>query len=147
MTIPSRPNADGVLTLADRSKAGQFTRFSKEKSMSSKIPHWYPQEPPIYDIHKTYLENADKGPFFIGPFPKRTFPPKEEWIDFLGHPVASAIGVPAGPLLTSNWIALAGKLGFDIPIYKTIRSGEHPSHPLPNMVFVDTHGMIAREMP
>ena len=115
--------------------------------MNSKIPHWYPEEPPIYDIHKTYLENADQGPFFKGTCPKRTFPPKEKWIDFLGYSVASPIGVPAGPLLSSNWIALAGKLGFDIPTYKTIRSLEHPSHPLPNMVFVDTHGMIRSEMP
>jgi dihydroorotate dehydrogenase (NAD+) catalytic subunit len=113
--------------------------------MNSKLPHWYPEEPPIYDIRKTYLENADQGPFFKGPLPKRNFPPKEKWSDFLGYPVASPIGVPAGPLLASNWIALAGKLGFDIPTYKTIRSSSHPSHPLPNMVFVDTHGMIRRE--
>lgn len=115
--------------------------------MNSKLPHWYPEEPPIYDIHKTYLENADQGPFFKGPLPQRIFPPKEKWIDFLGYPVASPIGVPAGPLLTSNWIAFAGKLGFDIPTYKTIRSLSHPSHPLPNMVFVDTHGMIRRDRP
>jgi dihydroorotate dehydrogenase (NAD+) catalytic subunit len=115
--------------------------------MNSKLPHWYPEEPPIYDIRKTYLENAEQGPFFKGPLPNRMFPPKEKWIDFLGYSVASPIGVPAGPLLTSNWIALAGKLGFDIPTYKTIRSSNHPSHPLPNMVFVDTQGMISRETP
>lgn len=114
--------------------------------MSSEIPPWYPKEPPIYDIHKTYLANADQGPFFKGPFPTRRFPPKEKWIDFLGYSVASRIGVPAGPLLTSNWIALAGKLGFDIPTYKTIRSSEHPAHPLPNMVFVNTHGMLTQEI-
>jgi dihydroorotate dehydrogenase (NAD+) catalytic subunit len=114
---------------------------------SDNLPHWYPEHPAIYDIRKTYLENADQGPFFNGPIPKRIMPPKEQWIDFLGHRVASAIGVPAGPLLTSRWVDLAGKLGFDIPVYKTIRSTEHPSHPLPNMVFVDTHGMIAREKP
>ena len=94
--------------------------------MSFKVPKWYPQEPPIYDIRKTYLENADHGPFFNGPIPQRVLPPKEKWIDFLGFPVVSPIGVPAGPLLTSNWIALAGKLGFDIPTYKTIRSKDHP---------------------
>jgi dihydroorotate dehydrogenase len=115
--------------------------------MNFTIPDWYPGEPPIYDIHKTYLENADQGPFFKGPLFKRIFPPKEKWVDFLGYSVASTIGVPAGPLLTSNWVSLAGKLGFDIPTYKTIRSREHPSHPLPNMVFVDTHGMIAPEKP
>ncbi len=112
---------------------------------SDKLPHWYPEHPAIYDIHRTYLENADQGPFFNGPIPQRVMPPKEKWIDFLGYSVASPIGVPAGPLLTSRWIELAGKLGFDIPIYKTIRSSEHPSHPLPNMVFVDTHGMILNE--
>ncbi len=115
--------------------------------MNSKLPHWYPEEPPIYDIRKTYLENADQGPFFKGPLPTRMFPPKEKWIDFLGYSVASPIGVPAGPLLTSNWITLAGRLGFDIPTYKTIRSSSHPSHPLPNMVFVDTHGMISGKTP
>lgn len=109
------------------------------------LPDWYPKYPPIYDIQKTYLENAEDGPFFNGEIPKRVFPPKEQWVDFLGYRVASRIGVPAGPLLTSRWIDLAGKLGFDIPVYKTIRSTEHPSHPLPNMVFVDTHGMIKSE--
>lgn len=109
---------------------------------SANPPHWYLEQPPIYDIHKTYLENADSGPFFKGPLPKRVLPPKDQWIDFLGHSVASPIGVPAGPLLTARWIELAGHLGFDIPTYKTIRSAEHPCHPLPNMVYVDTHGMI-----
>lgn len=105
-------------------------------------PNWYPSQPPIYDIGKTYEENADKGPFFSGPIPERKWPPKEKWIDFLGYTVASRIGVPAGPLLTSSWVKLAGSLGYDIPIYKTIRSKAHPSHPLPNMIYVDTHGMI-----
>lgn len=112
---------------------------------STDLPVWFPHHPALYDIHKTYLENAEKGPFFDGQVPKRKMPGKEQWIDFLGYRVASRIGVPAGPLLTANWIELAGKLGFDIPIYKTIRSTEHPSHPLPNMVFVDTHGMIPNE--
>ncbi len=112
---------------------------------SDRLPQWYPNHPPIYDIDKTYLENADSGPFFNGPIPKRKWPPKEKWIEFLGFSVASAIGVPAGPLLTSRWIDLAGKLGYDIPTYKTIRSREHPCHPLPNMVYVDTHGMIMGE--
>lgn len=109
---------------------------------STELPLWYPDHPALYDIHKSYLENAEHGPFFNGTIPQRTMPPKETWIDFLGHKVASPIGVPAGPLLTSQWIDLAAKLGFDIPTYKTIRSLEHPSHPLPNMVYVDTHGMI-----
>lgn len=92
---------------------------------------------PIYDIHKTYLENAEEGPFFKGALPKRLLPPQEQWIELFGYRIASAIGVPAGPLLNARWVALAAKLGFDIVTYKTIRSQQHPAHPLPNMVYVD----------
>lgn len=102
------------------------------------MPKWFPDHPPIYDIDKTYAENAAEGPFFNGKIPKR--PKPEKMADFLGHEVNSPIGVPAGPLLNSNWIALAGKLGFDIPTYKTIRSDAHPGHQLPNVTFVDAHG-------
>lgn len=109
---------------------------------SREIPLWYPKHPAIYDIQKTYDENAEKGPFFTGKIPERRWPPEEQWTDFLGTSVASRIGVPAGPLLTSPWIALAGALGYDISTYKTIRSQAHSSYPLPNMVYVDTQGMI-----
>jgi dihydroorotate dehydrogenase (NAD+) catalytic subunit len=111
----------------------------------NKIPDWFPSHPPIYDIHKTYAENASYGPFFSGSIPERIFPPEERWIDFLGYKIASPIGIPAGPLLTSNWIKLAGELGFDVVTYKTIRSEEYPAHPLPNMVFVDTEGMLSEK--
>ncbi|MBI2742725.1 MAG: tRNA-dihydrouridine synthase [Chlamydiales bacterium] len=104
------------------------------------LPNWYPENPPIYDIHKTYLDNALHGPFFKGEPPARIFPPKSEWIDFLDVKIASRLGVPAGPLLTANWIKLAANLGFDVVTYKTIRSRQHPAHPLPNMIYVDTHG-------
>jgi dihydroorotate dehydrogenase len=113
--------------------------------MPSNIPSWYPDHPPIYAIDKSYLENAEEGPFFNAPIPQRIVPPKEKWIDFLGVSIASPIGVPAGPLLNANWVALAAQLGFDVLTYKTIRSQEHPSHPLPNMVYVDTQGMLTHK--
>lgn len=115
--------------------------------MNSNLPDWFPYRPPIYDIHKTYTENAAYGPFFSGDIPERIFPPEDRWIDFLGHRVASPVGIPAGPLLTSRWINLAGALGFDIVTYKTIRSREYPAHHLPNMVFVETGGIIEQENP
>jgi dihydroorotate dehydrogenase len=102
------------------------------------IPDWYPEHPPIYDIKKSYAENATDGPFFNGPIPVRRTP--ERFFDFLGYEVRSLIGVPAGPLLNANWIALAAKLGYDIPTYKTIRSEAHPGYPLPNIAFVDQKG-------
>ncbi|MFA6492487.1 MAG: aspartate ammonia-lyase, partial [Candidatus Babeliales bacterium] len=106
------------------------------------IPLWSPDQQPIYDIKKTYEENFANGPFFSGSIPERTKAPCEQWYDFLGFKVASRIGVPAGPLLNSNWTTLAARMGFDIVTYKTIRSGVHPCHPLPNMIYVDTHGEL-----
>jgi len=100
---------------------------------------------PIYDISKSYLENANDGPFFHHSVPERKWPRESDWVDFLGYKVASPIGVPAGPLLNSKWTTLAGRLGFDIPTYKTIRSYEHPSHPVPNVMFVETEGTLTRE--
>ncbi len=104
------------------------------------IPEWFPKHPPLYDIAKSYRDNAEQGPFFTGTIPERTLPPPKDWVDFLGHNVASRIGVPAGPLLNSRWTTLAGKLGFDIVTYKTIRTSEHAGHPAPNMIYVDLHG-------
>jgi dihydroorotate dehydrogenase len=107
-------------------------------STQTSLPKWNPNTPPLYDIHKTYLENLYQGPTFDQPTPKRVFPPKSSWVDFLGVKIASRIGVPAGPLLSSQWTSLAAKqLGFDIVTYKTIRTQLYPSHPLPNMLYVD----------
>jgi len=89
----------------------------------------------IYDIFKTYLENANEGPFFSGKLPK--FEKVVHPVDFLGFKLNSPLGVPAGPLLNAKWIALAANLGYDLPTYKTISSFAHPSHPLPNVVFVE----------
>ncbi|NGX42345.1 MAG: NAD-dependent dihydropyrimidine dehydrogenase subunit PreA [Chlamydiae bacterium] len=101
-----------------------------------------PEPTAIYDIEKTYLENAQKGPFFEGITPPRNMPDKQDWIDFLGFKIASPIGIPAGPLLNSKWIELSANLGFDILTYKTIRSHAHSSHPLPNVVPITTQGPL-----
>lgn len=101
------------------------------------FPTWWPAHPPIFDPDRTWRENIEKGPVFTSPLPERMWPPQEQWIDFLGHKVASRLGVPAGPLLDARWVSLAGKLGFDIPVYKTIRSFAHEAHPLPNVLYVD----------
>jgi dihydroorotate dehydrogenase len=118
----------------------------KQISSNHVIPHtWYPDNPPIYNIHKTYLENLQEGPFFNGIIPTRQRPAQNTGIHFLGHQIASPIGVPAGPLLGSRWIKLAAELGFDVVTYKTIRSSPYPSHPLPNMVYVEPNANLERE--
>lgn len=109
------------------------------------LPIWWPNHPPVYDIHKSYLENLEQGPFFEGTVPERSFPKEEEWTDFLGFKVASRIGIPAGPLLNSRWVSFAAQMGFDILTYKTIRSKPYPAHPLPNMIYVETAGNLNYE--
>lgn len=101
------------------------------------IPIWMPTMPPIYDIDKSYLENADEGPFFKGAIPFRQWTNKTQWLDFLGYRIASPLGVPAGPLLNSRWIELAANLGFDVVCYKTIRSKLHHGHPPPNVIYIE----------
>ena len=101
------------------------------------LPIWWPNHPPIYDIHKSYIENAQEDPLFEAEFPQRDLPPQREWIDFLGFKLASRIGVPAATLLNSKWINFAANMGFDLLCYKTIRSIEHAGHPNPNMIYID----------
>jgi dihydroorotate dehydrogenase (NAD+) catalytic subunit len=116
----------------------------KEEVQQSRngIPEWTPQAKPIYDYTKTYEDNFENGPFFSGHLPQRVMPQKERWSKILGFDVASRIGVPAGPLLNSNWTGLCANMGFDFVTYKTIRSQAHPCHPIPNVTPIDTRGQI-----
>lgn len=95
---------------------------------------------PIYDINRTYLENSDEGPFFNFEIPERKSNSKK--FKFLDFTINSPIGVPAGPLLNSNWIKFAASMGFDVLCYKTIRSSENRGHPLPNMIYVDAFSQL-----
>ena len=113
--------------------------------MTTTLPEWWPNHPPVYDIEKSYLENLEHGPFFEGKIPERKRPPRAQWVDFLGFPVACPLGVPAGPLLDARWVTFAAAMGFDIVTYKTIRSRPHPAHPHPNMIYVDTKGTLTKE--
>lgn len=119
----------------------QLTQPSKEDL------EWFGKKPALYDIHKTYMDNLLDGPIFNEPLPTRIMPPEDTWIDFLGHKIASPLGIPAGPLLSSSWIDLAAKLGFDVLTYKTIRSTQYSAHPLPNMIYVKTGGDVMQDNP
>ena len=92
---------------------------------------------PLYNIHKTFLENLNDGPEFDGPIPSRTIATPDQWINFLDHKVMSPIGAAACAVTMSKGIALLAQLGFDVLTYKTIRCAPFPAHPLPNIVFVD----------
>lgn len=93
----------------------------------------------LYNSKLTFEENFENGPFFTSDIPAREFPAENEWADFLGHKIASRIGVPAGPAMNSNWVKLLAELGADVIVYKTIRTQKYPCHPLPNVTFVNAN--------
>lgn len=56
-----------------------------------------------------------------------------EW-NWCGIPVRSPLGISAGPLLNSGWILQYASAGFDILVYKTVRTSQRACYKLPNLV-------------
>ncbi len=84
-----------------------------------------------YDIDNTYDWNYEHVP----PPPEHVLvPPCPGAWRFCGYPVNSPLGVPAGPLLNSRWIAYYARLGFDVLTYKTVRSAYRACYALPNLL-------------
>ncbi|NOY84316.1 MAG: dihydroorotate dehydrogenase, partial [Nitrospirae bacterium] len=88
---------------------------------------------PTYDIERSYEDNYKEGPFLDITPPQRTVTPEHSFLDFQ---VNSLLGVPAGPLLNANWVITYAKLGFDLLVYKTVRTAERPCHPNPNCMYL-----------
>jgi len=95
---------------------------------------------PFYDPTKSYYDNYTDGPF--GLFADGTIfkDEGEKAYEFYGHKIHTPFGIPAGPLLNAKYVKAALDKGFDLPIYKTVRSGNHGSHEYPNVVPIDIEG-------
>ncbi len=94
---------------------------------------------PFYDVTKSYEDNYEQGPF--GDFAQANMAPvkvkdPEPREKFLGLPVNLPFGIPAGPLLNSHFTDAAFRMGFDINVYKTVRSTAWPCNPFPNVLAV-----------
>src|SRR5882724_1373502 len=100
---------------------------------------------PFYDPTKSYEENYDKGPF--GAFAEEEiFKQKgEPTYEYYGQKFSIPFGIPAGPLLNSKFVKAAFEKGFDICVYKTVRSDIYPSHPFPNILSVHVKGDLTLE--
>lgn len=106
---------------------------------------------PFYDPTKSYEENYDRGPFgafkdggAYEPF-DYTQGKQEPQYNFLGQKVYLPFGIPAGPLLNSKFCQGAFRQGFDIAVYKTVRSNFFPCHPFPNVLAVKLGGDLTME--
>lgn len=98
--------------------------------------------PAFYDPTISYEDNYIKGP----PIDFQTLTPPERVVTkkykHLGFEVNLPFGIPPGPLLNSKFMKSAFEWGFDVSTYKTVRAGEFPCHPFPNVMFVDVNGEL-----
>jgi dihydroorotate dehydrogenase len=95
-----------------------------------------------YRADATYLANYEAAPSDPPAVDVPVVP--GEWT-FCGLPVASPLGIPAGPLLNGRWVLHYAALGFDVLTYKTVRSVARECYPLPNLVPVDVNRMHGDE--
>jgi dihydroorotate dehydrogenase (NAD+) catalytic subunit len=89
---------------------------------------------PRYDWRQSYDWNYEHAP---APLSVEEPPVAGRW-DFCGLPVASPLGIAAGPLLNGKWILYYAALGFDVLTYKTVRSRFRACYPMPNLQPVAT---------
>lgn len=100
---------------------------------------------PFYDPEKSYEENLKEGPFGIFADEKIFQDKNKLKYDFLGFKVNSPFGIPAGPLINSDFCKAAFQKSFDICVYKTIRSSTFPCHSHPNILSVKAGGNLTYE--
>lgn len=97
---------------------------------------------PFYNINFSYDQNWKEGPPLVNNKvtpPKRIIKKKQK---FLGFDVNVPFGMPAGPLLNSNYLKTAFEWGFDVNCYKTQRSTALQCNEFPNILFVDVDGNL-----
>lgn len=95
----------------------------------------------FYDSNISYEDNYRDGPF--GLF--RELPPHEYpkgQYSLFGIPIDIPFGIPAGPLLNSNFIRGAWAWGYSLATYKTVRGTEYPCHPFPNVIRLQSTGNV-----
>ena len=106
----------------------------------------HPNQQPIYDPAKTYAENFEKGPYgeFAAPVTYSNSRVRLPFT-FLGYPLFSSFGIPAGPLLNAKYVAAALAKGYDVVTYKTQRSTIFEVNAFPNVLYVEVDGDLTLE--
>lgn len=102
---------------------------------------------PFYDVNRTYEDNYLQGPFGAfakvlqedrGPSAAQSSAPVQtaSGEDFLGFHVNLPFSIPAGPLLNERFTTAAFRMGFDLAVYKTVRSRAWGCNAFPNVLAV-----------
>lgn len=100
---------------------------------------------PYYDPNKSYEDNFKEGPFGAFVDKKKYKEKNNPKYEIFGFPINLPFGIPAGPVLNSKFVKAAFDKGFDLVVYKTVRSDEYPCHPHPNIVHVKLKGNLTIE--
>lgn len=100
---------------------------------------------PFYDPEKSYEYNFLYGPFGAFSDSKVYRIKTRPRFSFLGQAVHFPFGIAAGPLVNSAFVKAAFEKGFDIAVYKTVRSTSYPCHPFPNVLAVNIRGDLTLE--
>jgi dihydroorotate dehydrogenase (NAD+) catalytic subunit len=108
------------------------------------VPYSPPE--PFYDPARSYEENYSNGPFGTFSDGKRFFQEGEPDYEVFGNKVYLPFGIPAGPLLNSGYVTAAFEKGFDIAVYKTVRTRKYPSLSFPNVLAVHPKGDLTLDI-
>lgn len=100
---------------------------------------------PFYNPEKSYEDNYDQGPSGAFADGKVYVGKGEPQKTFQGFRVYEPFGIPAGPLLNSKFCKAAFEKGFDICVYKTVRTTTYPCHPFPNVLAIHPQGDLTFE--
>lgn len=101
---------------------------------------------PFYDPSLSYEDNYQQGPFGDFAHTPKTVVQTDKPTNFLNLPVNLPFGIPAGPLLNANYVKAALAYGFDLCVYKTVRTKAHKSHPLPNVLSIHPEGKLSHQL-
>ena len=99
---------------------------------------------PFYDPKKTYYENWEQGPF-NGFADGVVLPAGEPRFEYLGYKISYPLGIAAGPLVNARFVRAALEKGYDVPVYKTVRTRKKESNEWPNVLPVAVEGDLTLE--
>lgn len=101
---------------------------------------------PFYDPQKTYEENFQEGPFSAFADGEKFEETGEPAYEVFKQKVNLPFGIAAGPLVNGKFVKAAFDKGFDINVYKTVRSHKYPCNPWPNVVPLKLGDKLTLEM-
>lgn len=101
---------------------------------------------PFYDPKLSYDDNYAQGPFGDFMHSPKAIVEMNSPTSFLNLPVNLPFGIPAGPLLNANYVKAALAYGFDLCVYKTVRTKAYKSHPLPNVLSIHPNGKLSHQI-